>query len=125
MTQPTIQRKEVAAVALPQETVDVPAIGGTVLVRGMTLPQLLHFRATGRRAAEPQPGEDAAAAAERAGGELVPQLLAVCVVLDDGLPVYSAAEWAAFGSQHPGPTLELWERAIALSGADLDAEKKT
>jgi hypothetical protein len=52
-------------------------------------------------------------------------LLATCVVLDDGLPVYTAEQWAALGTQHPGALLDLWQRAIALSGADLAAEKKT
>lgn len=122
---PTITRDAIAPVALPTEPVDVAAIGGVVLVRGMSLPQLLAFRAAGRRASEPLPGETPETAAERASGELVPMLLATCVVLDDGQPVYSAEQWAAFGTRHPGDTLDLWQRAIALSGADLAAEKKT
>ena len=124
MTQPTINRREVAAVALPQEAVDVPAIGGTVLVRGMSMPQLLAFSAARRRALEPVEGETPDQAAERASGELVPLLLAATVVLDDGLPVYTAAQWAAFGSVHPAATLDLWRVAVRLSGQDQAAEKK-
>lgn len=125
MSQPTIKRENIAPVALPTESVDVPAIGGVVLVRGMSLPQVLEFTAERRRASTPREGEGEAAAAERASGQLVPLLLSQCVVLDDGQPVYSAAEWAAFAVQHPQPTLELWQVAIRLSGQDAAAEKKT
>ena len=107
MTQATIQRGQIAPVALPTEIVDVPAIGGSVRVQGMNLPQLLAFRARSRRAAEPVADETPQAAAERVSGEMIPALLAECVVLDDGAPVYSAAEWAIFGTQHPGDALAL------------------
>lgn len=120
----TIARDQVLAVHLPEQAVDVPEIGGTVLVRGMSMPQLLAFTAARRRALQPQDGETPDQAAERASGELVPMLLATTVVLDDGLPVYTAAQWAAFGSQHPQATLALWKVAVQLSGQDPDAEKK-
>lgn len=125
MTQPTIQRGQVAPVALPTEAVDVPPIGGIVLVRGLDMPQTMAFSAARRRATQPVGTEDQAQAAERAAGELVPLLLSMSVVLDDGLPVYSLAEWQAFGGRHPGDMLRLWERAIALSGQNPEAEKKT
>jgi len=121
----TITREQLAPVALPSEALDVPAIGGQVLVRGMSLPQVLAFTAARRAANAPADGETEAQAADRASGTLVPLLLHTCVVLDDGLPVYSQAEWAAFAVRHPQATLELWQAAIRLSGQDPEAEKKT
>lgn len=120
-----VSRAAIAPVDLPSEVVDVPAIGGAVLVRGMNMPQLLAFSARKRGAMAPLEGETEQAAAERAGAELLPELLAVCVLAGDGLPVYTAAQWAAFGSRHPQVAVQLWERAVALSGQDLAAEKKT
>lgn len=121
----TITRDQLAPVALPTEALDVPAIGGQVIVRGMNLPQLLAFTAARRVASTPADGKTDAQAADRASGTLVPLLLHTCVVLDDGLPVYSQAEWAAFAVRHPQPTLALWQAAIRLSGQDIEAEKKT
>ena len=121
----TITREQLAPVTLPTETLEIPAIGGAVLVRGMSLPQVLEFSAARRVASTPADGETEAQAADRASGTLVPLLLHTCVVLDDGLPVYSQAEWAAFAVRHPQPTLALWQAAIRLSGQDAEAEKKT
>lgn len=120
----TIARDAIEPVALPTRVVDVPAIGGAVLVRGMDMPQLLSFTAARRRAVAPLEGETEQQSGERASGELVPLLLHTSVVLDDGLPVYTAAQWAIFGTQHPQAALELWQVAIGLSGQDAAAEKK-
>jgi hypothetical protein len=120
-----IARDQVRPVALPTEAVDVPEIGGQVLVRGMDMPQMLAFTAARRAATAQRDGESAGDAAERSSGELVPLLLSMCVLAADGLPVYSLAEWRAFAVQHTGPTLALWEAAVRLSGQGGDAEKKT
>jgi hypothetical protein len=125
MSQATITRDQVAPVALPAQAVDVAAIGGAVMVRGMTLPQVLEFSAARRAAAGPQDGETPEQAATRAGGTLLPLVLHQCVGLDDGLPVYSQAEWGAFAVQHPQPAFELWQVAMRLSGQLADEEKKT
>jgi hypothetical protein len=120
-----VERAQVRPVALPTEVVDVPAIGGEVLVRGMDMPQMLAFTAARRAATAPREGETAAEAGERASGDLVPLLLSMCVLAADDLPVYSVAEWRAFAVAHPGPTLDLWDAAVRLSGQGGDAEKKT
>lgn len=125
MVQPTISRAALAQVDLPAEVVEVPALGGAVRVRGMSMPQFLHYAAARRRLALPLAGEDEAAAAERANAELVPLLLHMCVVLDDGLPAYSAAEWGVLGVRHVEAVLDLFSRAMRLSGQDAEAEKKT
>lgn len=39
MVQPTISRAALAQVDLPAEVVEVPALGGAVRVRGMSMPQ--------------------------------------------------------------------------------------
>jgi hypothetical protein len=119
-----IDRASVRAVALPTETATIEAIGGEVIVRGMDMTQQLRFSATRRRLTAPMDGEDSDSAAERAGGELLPLALEMCVVLDDGTSVYTKAQWAVFGGQHPGDALELFNTAMRLSGQDSRAEKK-
>ena len=52
-------------------------------------------------------------------------LLALSVVLDDGLPVYSPAQWAAFGAKHAEDATALFQAAARLSGQDAETEKKT
>lgn len=125
MSQATITRDQVAPVALPAQAIDVAAIGGAVMVRGMSLPQVLEFSAARRAAADPQDGETSEQAATRAGGTLLPLVLHQCVVLDDGLPVYSQAEWGAFAVQHTREAFDLWQLAMRLSGQLADEEKKT
>lgn len=123
---PLIDRAAVCTVALPEAEVEVPAIGGTVLVVGMDMPQMLRFNAARRAALQPREGETPDDAAERASGELVPMLLEMTVLAADRLPVYSAAQWAVFAARHPHATRELFDRALALGGqGDAGAEKKT
>lgn len=119
-----IERQNIPVVSLPSEEHPAPELGGNVNVRGMDMPQMLTFTAARRRLSEPKPGETQAQAAERAGGEMVPLVLSMCVLAGDGLPVYSVAQWAAFGAQHPERVLSLFEVAIRLSGQAPEAEKK-
>lgn len=119
-----ISRSAIPAISLPQETLAVEPLGGEVIVRGMDMQQMLRFTATRRRLVELLPGENEAQAAERASGELVPLVLAMCVLADDEQPVYTAAQWAAFGARHPAVTMDLWDAAIRLSGQAGDHEKK-
>jgi hypothetical protein len=108
----TLSRQALPAFALPQEEHTVPALGGAVLVRGLGMPALMQFAAARRQHAE-QPAQ------------LLPLLLALAVVLDDGEPAYTAPEWAAFGARHPEAAAELFGHALRLSGQDAAAEKKT
>lgn len=120
----TIQRADIPVVSLPIEEHPAPELGGTVSVRGMDMPQMLAFTSARRRLSTPVDGETPAQAAERASGELLPLVLSMCVLADDGLPVYTRAQWAVFGVQHPERALALWQVAIRLSGQAPDAEKK-
>lgn len=115
-----IAREQVAACDVPRQEVEVEAIGGAVVVRGMDLPQLVRFRAMQRKVSAPMDGESDVAASERASGDLLPMVLEMCVVLDDGLPVYSAAQWGVFAVQHMTAAMELWEIAVRLSGQGQD-----
>jgi hypothetical protein len=120
-----MQRGQVRQMALPSEAVSCGPIGGEVTVRGMDMPLMLAFAAERRRLGTPLAGEAQEHANERAAGALVPMVLHGCVVLDDGASVYSLAEWGAFGALHPDEAMDLFQRAMRLSGQNTDAEKKT
>lgn len=120
-----VSRAQLPPVALPEEVVPCAALGGDVIVRGLDLPQLMQWSAEKRRLSVPRDGETEAEAQERAGARLVPLLLSMAVLLDDGLPAYTAAQWAAFGVRHPETVVALFQAATRLSGQDAEAEKKT
>jgi hypothetical protein len=111
-----ISREAIAPVKRPEEPVDVPEIGGTVLVRGMDMPRAMRFEAARRRFVQPQDGESEADAAERAAAELLPVALHLCVLAVDLEPVYSPAEWAAFAVRHGQRVGELWQVVERLNG---------
>jgi hypothetical protein len=120
----TFERGQLPVMDLPTEEVTVDGLPGAVLVRGMDMSQLMHYRSAARRFSEPQGDETDEQAQERAGVELVPLLLSLCVVLDDGLPVYTAAQWSAFAARHLDSAVALFNAAMRLSGQDESAEKK-
>lgn len=111
-----ISREAIVQVALPEEETPLPEVGGSVLVQGMDLPRLQRFAAARRRALEPKAGETEADAQERAGTELLPLALELCVLAGDGLPVYSYAQWASFAARHPEQAMALFSQAMRLSG---------
>ena len=111
-----ISREAIAPVVLPEEQVDVPEIGGTVLVRGMDMPRAQRFESARRRFVQPQDEETPEDAAERAAAELLPMALHLCVLAADGEPVYTPAQWAAFAVRHGQRTGELWQMVERLNG---------
>ena len=111
-----VTREAITPVALPEEQVPLPEAGGDVLVQGMDLPRLQRFAAARRRALEPKAGEAEADAQERAGTELLPLALELCVLAGDGQPVYSYAQWASFAARHPAQAMALFSKAMELSG---------
>jgi hypothetical protein len=121
----TLERSALPQPLLPQENVLVEALGGEVIVRGMDMEQQLRFSSMRRRLVQPQEGETADQAAERAGGPLVPLALSWCVVLADGQPAYSEAEWRIIGAMHPGEAISLFNATMRLSGQNTQAEKKS
>jgi hypothetical protein len=122
---PLIRREALPPVELPTEEVPCAPLGGAVLVRGLDMPQMLRWSAERRRLLVPLAGETEDAARERAGANLVPLLLEMAVVLDDGMPAYTAAQWGALGARHPGDVMQLFSAALRLAGQDADTEKKT
>jgi hypothetical protein len=119
-----ITRNAIPPLALPQEIVAVPALGGEVIVRGMSLPQLMQYSAARRRMAEPLPGETEGDVSERLGGCLVPLALALCVLAEDELPVYTEAQWSYWVANHASEAVQLVAVAMRLSGQLGDQEKK-
>lgn len=119
-----ITRNAIPPLLLPQEIVAVPALGGEVIVRGMSLPQLMQYSAARRRMAEALPGETPDDVAERLGGSLVPLALALCVLAEDELPVYTEAQWGYWVSSHASEAVQLVGVALRLSGQLGDQEKK-
>ena len=120
-----LERSALPRAVLPQETVAVDSLGGDVIVRGMDMEQQLRFSSLRRRLVQPLDGETAEQAAERAGGQLVPLALHWCVVLADGEPAYSEAEWRVVGGVHASDAITLFNTAMQLSGQNTQAEKKS
>jgi hypothetical protein len=104
-----IERGAIQPIAPGEEEVQVDALGDSVLVRALVLSRSLAFTKEIREL----------------GPRHVPKLLAETVLAADGLPVYTAGEWDAFGTQHIDDTMNLYKVACRLSGLDEDeAEKK-
>jgi hypothetical protein len=120
-----VARSAAPLVELPSETVTVEPLGGDVLVCGFDMPQLLRFMAAKRRLSEKLDGENQDQAEERAVAEVVPFALHLLVLADDGLPLYTEAQWRIWGARNGAAALELFAVAMRLSGNDKDTEKKT
>lgn len=110
--------------SLPREAVPVAELGGDVIVRGMLLSERMALSAMSADLADVKPGETPEQAQRRAGREIVFFTLSHCVVLADDAPLYTAAQWDAFGSQHPGAVLDLYKHARRLGGHDEDDNAK-
>jgi hypothetical protein len=119
-----IDRNAVPTPAVPKVTVDVPALGGEVILRGLLLSDRLELSALGAVLADQAGGENTEQAQRRAGQQAVFHMLARTVVLADGEPLFTVGQWDAFGGQHPEAVLDLYRRARALSGQDEEANKK-
>ena len=107
-----IKRSDIKTPVLPREAVQVDALGGEVVVRGMLLRDRLDFMAK--------------AAADKADGiALTYELMALCVVADDEKPFYTAAEWEVFSSAESVAFFALLARVQSLNGFDGEAVKKS
>jgi hypothetical protein len=92
---------------LPKRTVDVPEMGGEVIVRGLLLSDRLRL---------------AGLVGAGADKEVVAQTLALTVVDEVELPIWTVAEWERFGAVHFPAALKLFKEAQELSGIGLSAE---
>lgn len=107
-----IKRANVEAPTLPKETVDVAALDGEVVVRGLLLTERLavEARIVALRSA---PHVDGAAPDVNA---ILPVVLAICVLDADDLPLWTEQQWQVFGIKHQGQALALFNVAWRLSG---------
>lgn len=119
-----IERGQVAAPTVPKETVSVAALGGEVILRGLLLSDRLALSAISAEAGAQRDGETPEQAQRRVGQQTVFHTLARTVVLADGEPLYTVAEWDAFGGLHPDAVLDLYRKSRALSGYDETANAK-
>ncbi len=119
-----VARGQAKTPVLPKEVVPVDAIGGEVIVRGLLMSEQMAITAQIMQASAPRDGESEEAARIRARSERVAQTLARTVVLDDGKPLWSVAEWDVFGCREPAAALELFRVAQRLNGQDDEATAK-
>lgn len=99
---------------LPKETVEVEALGGEVVVRGLLLVELLVVQGRIAELHTAHKGGDMTATVSA----IVPDVLARCVVDADGVALFDQEQWQIFGGQHQGQALALFNVARRLSGMD-------
>lgn len=140
--------------ALRKETVDVPELGGAVVVRGLLLREsfavaLLRQQALRRVVAEQREARERFEAAVAAAnpdappppmptadpatlnfdellayGSYVSHLLHCAVLTSTGTPLFSADQWEAVGQHHPQAVQRLQAVAERLSGLDAEDVEK-
>lgn len=107
----TIKKSDVKLPTLPEpRAVSVPELGGDVMVRPITLSERLSLGDQIRD----HPNVNV----------IYPALLERAVVDADGLPLFTFAQWEAFGAQHTERALELFNAAFDLAGMNKDAAEK-
>lgn len=99
-----LNREQIRVPCLPKEAVDVPELGGEIIVSGLPLSKRLELYAGQTR-----------------GDWLnVSRLLESCVLDPDGVPLMTVAEWEAFGAQHFEAALRLVQVSQRLSGMNAE-----
>lgn len=134
------------SLALRKERVDLPELGGSVFVVGLTASQSfavtavreqalarLHAELHAQRGKDAKP-LDVAERTELLGtlepsewqryGRYVPELLARAVQIEGGLPLYTADEWELMQQHHPALLPRLQRIAERLSGLEAESTKK-
>ena len=102
-----LKKANIPAPVLPQETVEVPELGGEVVVRGMLLQDRIDLLS-----------------AAREGNAKLSGLLAATVVDGDGVQIYTQQQWEQFGAAHYAAALRLFEVAQKLSGLNAEVAEK-
>lgn len=122
-----VNRNTVAAPTLPKETVEVEALGGEVIVRGLLLTERLALEsrlASAREQAAKAVADGNTKAAPSVGEIAVPALLTACVLDAEGKALWTEEQWQAFGCRHQGQALALFNVAWRLSGFEREVEAK-
>jgi hypothetical protein len=104
-----LRRADLPAPALRQEEVEVPALGGAVIVRAMPLNALF----------------DVIEAARAAPANAVPSLLAASVIDADGEQFWTAEQWATWGATEFEGALALYQAAQRVCGIGKLAQEAT
>jgi hypothetical protein len=104
-----LRRSDVAAPALQQEEVDVPALGGSVIVRAMPLNLLFEVIDSAR--SDPS--------------NAVPKLLALSVIDAEGEPFWTTEQWSTWGASEFEATLALYQAAQRVCGIGKLAQENT
>ena len=127
------------ALAVRKERVDVPELGGAVIVRGLMASEAFAISAMRQQAVKrlreanaeyaealaaaqgsthlpPPPPSDLDFDELRQYGRYVAQMLACSVTGESGLALYTADEWERVGQHHPGVIERLQAVAERLSG---------
>ena len=102
-----LKKSQIPAPVLPTEAVEVPELGGEVVVRGLLLKDRLALFLDSDK-----------------GHANLSRLLAATVRDGDGLPVFSADEWEVFGTQNFEAVVRLFSVARRLSGLDAEIAEK-
>lgn len=104
-----LSKKDVKRPVLPKRAVDVPELGGEVIVRGLLL-------------------KDRLAIADVSGKDQdfgrVAKVLAATVVDIDDQPLLSVNEWEEFGATHFAAAMRVFEVALELSGFKAEVLEK-
>lgn len=105
-----MKKSEIKTPVLPSETIEVPALGGSVLCQGMLLRDRIGIFAD---------------AEERGPGYWhVARLLSKTVVDEDGAALFTESEWEVFGSEHFEEAMRIYAVCKRLNGMDYDGAKK-
>ena len=115
-----ITKAGTAGPVLPKETVEVEALGGEVVVRGLLLVELLGVQSRIAALHAANKGGDMAASVSA----IVPDVLALCVLDADGASLFDQTQWQIWGGQHQGQALNLFNIAWRLSGMNRAATAK-
>lgn len=122
-----------------KETVEVPELGGDVVVRGLTASELFAVevfrqqalqRVVRQRAAAPKDDDEPAELAALTFGELctygahVPAMLARTVTIAHGLALFSEEQWESAEQQWPGISARLAAVVERLSGMNKEDAQK-
>lgn len=117
-----LNRCNISKPLVRKETVDVLELGGEVVVRGTMLDERLAlvFGVSPETDLPAKSGDED----PRWKYRHIARLLAYAVVDAEGAPIFTVDEWAEFGGQHFGATLQLYSVARRVSGLDGEETKK-
>lgn len=107
---------------LETEEVEVAALGGAVLVRGLDLVQRLHLEQRIEKLRKPAGESEELGDAEFL--EIIPGVLEICVLDARKRPVKDARRWRIWGGKHLSEAVQLFNVAWRLSGMDLASAEK-